>query len=357
MSVDSYPFYSVSGSPRELGRSHGEQAAERIRSHLDYLASTLEISRAQLQQRALQFEPLFTKHCPHLLPEIEGLAEGAGIERADALAVQIRGELGPVADEACTTFVIGRNGTASGEILIGQTSDTPPVIERLGYVLRLTPDDDRPAMLMWTFGGMIGYHGLNRHGISHFANSFGGGPDWKFALPHYPLKRMMLESASVGQIIGRMNEVPVCSNGNYVLCDGEGKILDVELTSEGPFPIEDDGAGFLAHSNHYLCGPHACQENFDQSLPDSFPRLERMQTMIREKYGSIIVDDVKGFLSDHSGHPVSICRHPHDGYGDSILPPDGKTVSAIIAEPASGRLHVALGNPCEKPFVEYTLDD
>ena len=150
-------------------------------------------------------------------------------------------------------------------------------------MLRLEPVD-RPELLMWTFGGMLGYHGFNVHGVAHFVNSLGGGPGWKFALSHYPLKRLILEQRTVADVVQLMNRVPVCSNGNYVLCDGAGSILDVELNSDGPQLIEDDGAGFLVHSNHYLCGPHACQANFDQSLEDSFPRLDRMRALIAGKF-------------------------------------------------------------------------
>ncbi|MCH7990114.1 MAG: hypothetical protein IID46_13320 [Planctomycetes bacterium] len=356
MSTSSYPLIIAIGSHYEMGRQHGEQAAEIIHAFLDYLAGSLSLSREELRAKALRFQPLFEQTCPHLWDEIQGLAEGAGLETADALAVQLRGELGQLPDSACTSYVISGRGTADGNPLIGQTSDTPTEIVEFGYVLHLQPDD-KPELLMWTFGGMIGYHGLNRNGVAHFANALGGGPEWKFALSHYPLKRMILEQRTVGEVVQLMQEIPVCSNGNYVLCDTEGRILDVELTTEGPQILEDEGAGFLAHANHYLCTAYACQNNYDQSLPDSFNRQERINQLIREKFGSITIDDVKTFLSDHENHPVSICRHPHDGYGDDVLPSTGHTVAALIAEPARGRLHVSRGNPCENPFVEYAMQD
>jgi len=349
-----YPYFEAAGTARELGRQHGEQAADRIHGYVDYLAASLKVSREALHQRALRFLPLFERTCPAQVEEIHGLAEGARLPFADALAVQLRGELGQVADGGCTTFAIGPRGTASGEPLVGQTSDNPAELLPFGYVLRLEPQG-RPEILMWTFGGMIGYHGINAHGVSHFANSLGGGPPWKFALSHYPLKRMILECRKVSEVVELMHRVPVCSNGNYMLGDAEGTILDVELSSDGPRLLEEDGAGFLAHSNHYVCGEHACAENFQQSLPDSFPRLARMHQLIREKFGSITVEDVRRFLSDHEGAPVGICRHPHEGISPAILPNTGHTVAALIAEPVRGKLHVSCGNPCENPFVEYTL--
>jgi isopenicillin-N N-acyltransferase-like protein len=202
-----------------LGRQHGEQARDQIRAFLDYLCHALRLSREQLQTRALRFLPLYEQHCPHLVDEVRGLAAGAGVALAEALAVQARGELAQLPSEGCTAFVISASGTASGQILIGQNSDVEPEVEAFAYVLRLEPAG-KPAVLMWTFGGMIGYHGLNTAGVAHFANSLGGGPAWQTGLPHYPVKRLMLEQRTVNDILALLRRVPVCSSGNYVLCDG-----------------------------------------------------------------------------------------------------------------------------------------
>jgi isopenicillin-N N-acyltransferase-like protein len=349
-----YPLFEARGTPREVGRQHGEQCRDRLHAFLDYLGNALRLARAPLQARALQFLPLFERHCPHLLEEVGGLAEGAGVALAEALAVQIRAELGPVPAEACTTFVVAAPGTADGQVLIGQNSDMDPEVEPLAYVLRLEPAG-RPAVLMWTFGGMIGYHGLNAAGVAHFANALGGGPGWKMGLPHYPVKRLMLEQRALDGVLALLRQVPVCSSGNYVLCDGAGRIADVELTSDGFSLLEDQGDSFLAHTNHFLCGPHACPANDAASVPDSFPRLDRMRALLDGRPGRLTMADLQRFLADHAGHPTSICRHPHDGRDHPSVSARGKTVASLIAEPARGRLHVARGNPCQAGYAAYAL--
>ena len=348
-----YPLFEAHGEPRELGRQHGEQASAQIHGYLEFLAESLRVTREQLRLRAMQFQHLFEEHCPSLLTETAGLAEGAGLTLADALVAQLRGELAQVSDGACTTFAIDTSGTATNTTFAGQTSDNPPELEQFGYVLKLRPTN-KPAVLMWTFGGMLGYHGINEHGVSQFANALGGGPGWKFALSHYPLKRLILEQRSLDEVLRLMREFPVCSNGNYMLADGSGAILDVELTSEGPF-VPAAQSRFLVHSNHFLCPEHACEANWQHSLPDSFPRLDRLRTLIDERFGSVRLEDVRQFLADHAGYPVSICRHSHAGPSGPMLDSSGKTVAALIAEPEHRRLHVALGNPCENPFVTYSL--
>jgi isopenicillin-N N-acyltransferase-like protein len=73
--------------------------------------------------------------------------------------------------------------------------------------------------------------------------------------------------------------------------------------------------------------------------------MERMSGLVRSAYGSLTVDDLKRFLSDHSGHPTSICRH----HGES------RTVASLIAEPAQRRMHVAVGNPCSGRYATYSM--
>jgi isopenicillin-N N-acyltransferase like protein len=349
-----YPLVKAEGSPLELGRQHGEQARLKIAGFFGWMCESFRLRQGEVTRQARTFQPLFEKHCPHLLEEVRGLAEGAGIRFEAALALQLRGELIGRTTEACTTFVLGPQVTASGEVLIGQTSDMDGEMRDFSYLLHLKPEG-RPEVIMWTFGGMIGYHGLNEHGVAHFANSLGGGPAWRPGLSHYPLKRLMLEQKNLPAVRAVMNSYPVCSSGNYVLCDGTSEILDVELTAEGPSEIAVDSEGFLTHSNHFLCDPHACEANDAASLPDSFPRFERINTLIGKQSGSLDVASMKSILADHDGHPVSICRHPHEGHGNAMLPNSGRTVAAIIAEPGRGRFHIASGNPCETPFVTYQL--
>ncbi|HWC00450.1 MAG TPA: carcinine hydrolase/isopenicillin-N N-acyltransferase family protein, partial [Bryobacteraceae bacterium] len=122
-------------------------------------------------------------------------------------------------------------------------------------------------------------------------------------------------------------------------------IADIEATTAGPELIEDHGAGYLAHSNHFLRPRYATKENHAQGWRDSFPRLDRIQGLLKARAGSLTVDDIRGYLRDHSGYPTSICRHD----GNSV------TVASIIAEPGERRMHVALGNPCRHEYGTYSI--
>lgn len=349
-----YPIYRASGTHRQLGQQHGEQAKQHIHAHLEYMCSTMRVSRAQLRERAGRFQSLFQTHCPHLLEEIQGLGQGAGIAFADALAVNIRGALNATRDGGCTAFVVSERGTADRQILSGQNSDMFPAMIPLAYVLHLKPKD-KPEVLMWTFGGMIGYHGINSVGVGHFANDVGGGPQPRFGMPHYPVKRLMLESATVGAAERHLRDVPLWANGNYVVHDGSGAILDVEATTAGPQRVTDDGRGFIAHSNHFVCAKYATDANHRASAADSFPRLRRINELIAAKFGRLGVANFQTFLRDRAGDPNGICRFAQTTDPTADWTKAGITVASIIAEPALRQLHIAVGNRADTPFVVYRM--
>src|SRR5260370_23430578 len=88
--------------------------------------STLALETAR--RWALAFGPTIGDAAPHFLDEIEGVAEGAGIDRAEALLLQVRQEVAHVArfgtvDLECTSFAGSGAYTRTGGTLAGQNPD------------------------------------------------------------------------------------------------------------------------------------------------------------------------------------------------------------------------------------------
>ena len=332
-----------------MGVQHGEQCGERAHRFLDTILSGAvkgETTREEVVGRTAAFRPLFEQYVPRLMEEIRGLGDGAGLTPDEALLLQTRGAAARM--EGCTTFVVSASGTTDGRILIGQNSDMNPEQEEVGIVLHLLPDEG-PRILMWTFAGHLGYHGMNSAGVAHFANALGGGPAWRPGLPHYPLKRRMLEQATVAEVLGVLDKLPVSSSGNYVLTGGCGTIENAELTPERYATLGDGGEGFIVHTNHFLSSRFRSDETDAASIGDSFFRYQRIRHLVQTEFGGLTAQKMQGIMSDHENHPASICRHSIEG--DSV----GKTVACLLAEPQAGRFHVCRGNPCAGGFVTYEV--
>ena len=224
---------------------------------------------------------------------MRGLAEGARItRRGDGLQHSRR--VGK-RKKGCTAYAIVKTARRD---LAGQNSDMTSEIPPLAYVLHLQPNG-KPEVLMWTFGGMMGYHGMNSAGVAHFANALGGGPRGQFAMPHYPVKRMMLECRTSGEVVELLQKVPLASNGNYVICDGSG-ILDVEATTAGPGVLTRQRRLPRPHQS-FLCPRYAQERKFRPELEGLVPADRANQSLLAGRKGSVSVDDIKGFLRDHSG--------------------------------------------------------
>jgi len=344
-----FPLIEAGGTPYELGLLHGEQARERIRAFVEHLVRTAARPRTEVLAATHRFLPLFERYCPALLEEVRGLAAGAALSFEEALLPQIRGEIaGVLGDGSCTTFAIEGHRTETGGILIGQTSDMEPEMEQYFVVLRLRPAVG-PRIVMWTFAGQLGYHGLNEYGVAHFANSLAGGPmpeSRPGGLPHYPVKRRLYECRTRSEVLELWAALPICSSGNYMLATGDPAIFDVEATPAGVAVLEPVD-GVLAHANHFLAPGFRTEATDTQSLPDSFARQARMEDLLRTMDTLASVKSMRLALADHQGYPAGICRHEASGAGRMA------TVAALIAEPAAGRLHVARGRPCAGDWTIY----
>jgi isopenicillin-N N-acyltransferase-like protein len=366
--ASAFPFVELRGGPRERGRQFGEACREQVRAYPQALSKVLKgeaqlravgvtggaggggPSVGELEARALTFLPSFEAFAPHLVEEIRGVAEGAGVSFATALLVNVRAEVAgvraaaPQRPDGCTSFAAGRGATAGGAVFLGQNQDQDPEMEAFGVVVRVRPDEGPPAV-MATFGGLVGYPGVNGAGVAFFQNALANGV-WRHGLPHYPLKRVLLEQATVEDCLGVFDRAPLASCGNYVLGDGRGRLLDVEATPEGYDVLEPEG-DVVVHSNHFRGERFSPGERLLGSLPDSAPRLERMRALLGAQHGRITLETVQQALRDHAGGSGAICRH------DPERPM--KTIASIVAEPDARRLHVARGNPCENDYVTYSV--
>jgi isopenicillin-N N-acyltransferase-like protein len=303
------------------------------------------LSREQAIARTHDFLPLFEQYCPLMLDELRGIAKGAAISFEEALLLQIRGEIiyAYATVAGCTSFTFSREVTRSGEVIAGQNWDYPLDLDLL-HILHVTPDDG-PAQLMMTFAGLTSYMGINAAGIGNFANALPWG--WcQLGIPHYPFKWRVLRETELAGIRQVAAETRTVQPGNYVFCDGNGAIGDLELTPEGGVWL-DDQAGFFVHTNHFLGEPFASRPDLLPDLADSKPRYERMHSLVEAQLGSIDVSSLKTMLSDHENYPTSICRHEEL--------PGIRTSASLIAEPEQGVMHVCAGNPCSGEYVTYRL--
>jgi hypothetical protein len=94
MAVGSIPLIEVSGTPRERGRAYGEAARTEIARSLAYyheaFAASSGLDWPQVLVKARTWRGIVEDAAPHLLEEMDGIAEGAGVTPDDILALNAR---------------------------------------------------------------------------------------------------------------------------------------------------------------------------------------------------------------------------------------------------------------------------
>jgi len=335
-----FPLVEVSGDSYAMGYQHGEQAGVLVKHYARLIVKSTGISLESLCARTMAYLPLMEELSPEFVKEVRGLADGAGISFEEALLCQARGTAARVPLEGCTALALTGSATPDGATLGAQNIDQEPEYADIMILLRVQPNDGRPEALMLTPAGQLGYQGMNEWGLAHFSNALFDS-DWQMGLPHYPLKRLLLEQQTVGQAIDLMASHRTCSAGNVLLCDGQGRVGDVEYRPEGVAVPDADSPDAALHTNHYLSREFCVHER--HSVLDSRDRLDRLRQLVRDNWGHITVDTVKHILADHQGDPCAICRHGGT-HGERFA--GFHTVAGLIAEPGKRQLHVRRGHGC-----------
>ncbi len=359
--MDVFREVEASGSPYECGKQHGAACGDLIRKYLDVLLQQVNerpeilhgqtgnaaprdrVTMQEMCRRARHFLPVFEEWTPDLVAEIDGIAAGAGLTFDEALVPNVRGHVArvPVLD-GCTTFALTEPATGSGETLLAQNSDMDPPMKDLGIVLRQSVRG-MPSTLMWTFAGLVGYHGLNELGLSNGANALGVG-HWAEGILHYQWARLLLEQGSVADGIELAKKLPFASSANSIMADASGAVGDVEIAAGSDHVGEiRDSNGVLTHTNHFLDPELAVYDTFVDEMPDTLDRLRTLNNYTDTHRGGLSADSARILLSSHAEGGTGVCRHE----------PTVKTAASLIMNPKARTFEVCRGNPCVGSYKTY----
>ncbi len=352
------PLLEVSGSPTERGQAHGEAFKELIR---DLVAINFEDMLHATQgyltkERVYEIVSTYTgptrDYAPDLFEELEGIAEAADVPLEDLLALNAFLELHDYYSDAflvsgCTSFMVP--GSTSGEgALIAQNYDLSSIYAAAAILVKVK-NDHAPDALFYTSAGMLGCAGVNEAGIGVVINNLvpsdaSGGVLYPFII------RRILESVRIGDAIDAVVAKPRASGMNYVICDENGEIYDLETTAE-EYEVICPFDGPMAHSNHYLTDRLKPLERrqWDQR-GQSILRWGRA-TRLLKSCDKRNADALKNMLSDRVNAPMGICRHNEIHNGEAC----GQTIAGIVLDPPGRKAWFTKGPPGKNEWVEYCV--
>jgi isopenicillin-N N-acyltransferase like protein len=351
--VGRIPSIRVSGSHREVGRGVGLATTPTIRTAVAAIDGDLPAGRTRAEQLALAalYRDATRAATPWLVQEIDGAAEGAGVDPMELFAASIEeiwtvrptqpGEE-PVAGR-CSDLVAGPPLTADGHLWVAHTNDLSPESEsEIVAVEWRVPGE--PTVLSVGSGPWISV-GWNAAGLSLTGNELAPN-DQRIGVPRLLMVREQLTAPALDAAVAMALRPDRASSYNTVFAWPDGRVVNVEGSASAAEVTGLDGRGTLAHTNHYVCPAMLGYEGDPVYARASVVRYWRARALLDAAApGTVCRETLRGWLADHATRPP-ICRHglPDEAITDAGW--RGKTVFWCIADVTAGEVEYGLGNPC-----------
>jgi isopenicillin-N N-acyltransferase-like protein len=322
MTPSPIPLVRVAGSHADVGRQVGEATAAAVRRAVDDLEFDAEL--------VARYRAVVSEHVPWLVDEMDGIADGAGVERSGFFAASIE-ELrtGVVAPARCTDVLV----TDGERIVVAHTNDESAGDEAdVAAIEWRVPRE--PVVLSLGSGPWVSV-GWNDAGLSMTGNELAPN-DERVGIPRLLQAREVLTRTGVGDAIDAVLHPARASSYNWVFAHRDGDAVNVEASATAAEITGPGGDGALVHTNHYVCEAMRAYER-----PIDSRRSERRYARARE----LVADrggDLRAILADHEG---GICNH-----GDER---GVKTVFWCIADVTAGEITYGRGNPCDSEPQTY----
>jgi len=352
------PIVIVKGSHREMGRQIGEEFREQVQLHvqnthalIDATYESLELTWDSAQIQARKYVPYAQERYPQYVEEMEGIAEGAGIQFGDVAVVNT---LEGVAMDAlhlskCTSMAVNEDCTADGRVLLAHNEDWLPEDEDAVYMVHATPDDEPPFLAM-TYGALLPNIGLNAAGIAQCCDAVHPN-DRRIGIPRVIVSRAVFAARTPGDAL-RSVLVPRRAAGyNHLLATDTGELFNVEVSARR-FAVLYGEQGCLVHTNHYLDPEMQAIESDADELIGTRIRYHRARRLLL-KSRQHTVKTLQAIQRDHVNFPNSICNHVDTSM--KILDRE-QTINAMVLDLTSRAVHIAWGNPCVNAYHTYYLD-
>ena len=366
----------VEGSSYQRGRQYGRQAATRVRLSVQAYQQTFAHYAGwdwpTVRREAARFEAPIGTVMPAYLEELRGIADGAGLDLADVLAINVRTEVmyaakarqaprtgtqppvpqppAPQPPAECSAFACVPAPGQNDPVLIGQNWDWLLHSAQTLVVLEVRQDEG-PDFVTVVEAGLLAKTGMNAAGLGLVTNALVTDADvGEPGLPYHVLLRAVLDCTTVTDALEVLQAGPRSSSANYLIAQAGGAALDIEA-APGDFtrlyPVYPED-GVLRHTNHFLA-PHISPADLALwAMPSSVVRLQRLRAAAAAR----TLDDFGVVLADHADYPHSICAHP-----DPAAHPceQGATIASVLMDLTTRRIWLAAGNPCQVPFEQLDI--
>jgi predicted choloylglycine hydrolase len=344
--ADGYPIIEVGGSHREIGRQIGSAMKERITGHLQVspqYSSSVEYLEGEGRETVEKMLKHARANFPHLIEEVEGLAEALEIPFKRLFAFQCRAEISILREPpGCSTIAL----CDDDDVILVHNEDGNDLNVGRMFLVKVTPPSG-VTFLSFVYPGLLPGNGpsINQAGLVQTTNYIQPRRVTD-GIPRYFIGRAILESRNLDEAVSLATMTPRAFSYHHNLVHlPERRILSVEVAAypEQKHSVEEVD-GLYVHTNHFLHPGMAGEEKtetrpYDVPYESSTTRMAVLSSAIEKKGPPANVEEIMNLLTLHEGRPYSPCRHPE---GDV----HGATLGTAVFTAPDKTMILFHGNPC-----------
>ncbi len=278
---------------------------------------------------------------PHLVEELQGMADGSGIKFSDLFFLNALEEaLDLKSFSACTAIGLA---DASG-VWLGHNEDWYASDSEAVIAIWAQPVN-KPAFISITAAPFLAAVGMNEAGLAQGVNSV-DSTDNQEGIPRMFSARAVLEATSIKEACSLAAPCGRAGGYNHLLVHAGGELGNFETTAADAdyMPAEK----IIFHTNHYIS--KRLKPLAKKASEHSLTRYRRLKEL---ENGIIDASDkpaaLRQVLCDHENRPYSICRHVGEQSDNSA------TIFSVIFDLKNFRARVAVNNPCGNILKEIII--
>lgn len=353
----------LEGTAKEIGFEHGNEGKKQVIHSLETYEKLFygfqSISWSEAREQGLAHLNAIEKFDLNMIEEMEGIAEGAGVDFEDILALNARSEIalasnkGVAFSDGCTAIAI--TSPISTDTIIGQNWDWK-ASQKNSLLLLDIHAKDKPEITMVTEGGMIGKIGFNSAGVGLCFNALITDKKSKMVPIHLGI-RAVLNSFNQAEAISKIANGQIASSASFVIGYDDGQGNGMAVNAEvSPFGIDyvNGDEGRLVHTNHIgsdLIKTYLNDMN-DSRHSDSVLRKKRAEQLINISLAEkrpINEESFEKWLRDTFNAPNSINHFENDQVAEHR---QMETVFSIIINLSKRKAFLRIGNSMEEKYRE-----
>ncbi|KAL0068297.1 hypothetical protein AAF712_004684 [Marasmius tenuissimus] len=271
---------------------------------------TSQLNWSAVRTIALEYQKTISVLTPKIYEEMEGIAEGSGLDILDVVALNARSEIAlGLFSDGCTS--LGWKYSESGEVFLAQNWDwTPRVQENLAMVSIEQPG--LPTVYMVTEAGIVGKIGFNSSSVGVCLNAIRAHPTDAKKIPIHVALRSCLECDSVESALKTLDSLGGVASSQHILIADPTGPMGLEVSPLGNAYLSPNQYGFVTHTNHLLANRAPGLREPPWVGIGTDERLERVNQLltdwVRDKDRPVTAETLRNHVfSDTANAPASIC--------------------------------------------------